>query len=1244
MTAVSELELLFPGDGEMARLMRAADWSQTALGPIERWPNALRAAVRIVLTSRFSMWMGWGDDLTFFYNDSYRRDTLAQKHPRALGLPTREVWSEIWADVSPRIDEVVANGRATWDEGLLLMLERGGYREETYHTFSYSPLHDDGGRVRGVLCVVVEETGRVISERRVALLGKVAAQLAGTNTDEGALASLRRSLATDARDLPFTLTYLSSDDGAIATRAGHSGFADDDAVPDVAWPMREVLATGRPVEVALDTLEGLTLDAVAWPRGPWPTAPTRALLLPIARPGQAAPAGVLVAGVNPHRELDGPYREFLDLFVGQVGAGLASVRAYERERERQRAESLAQLDRAKTAFFANVSHEFRTPLTLMLGPLEDALGDPELGARQRDDLATVHRNALRLLKLVNTMLDFSRIEAGAATAQVRPVDLAQLTGDLASVFRAATEQAGLRFVVDTPPLDAPVAVDREMWEKIVLNLISNAFKFTFVGEIVVGLARRGGHVELTVRDTGTGIPATELGHVFDRFHRVEGSKGRTHEGTGIGLALVHELVRLHHGTVAVVSELGLGTTFTVAIPMGPPGPRAVAHVDGPSDPSRKPNPFALEAMRWLPHAPEPAPSPLPRGQRPYILVADDNADMRDYLQRMLGARWEVDAVANGREALIAIGRRRSDLVISDVMMPELDGFGLLAALRADPSLRELPVIVVSARAGDEARGAGLEAGASDYLVKPFVARELLAQVESQLLRAAMVAAGHGQARRFAAIFEQAPVAIAIMRGPEHVFELANPPYRRLIGGRDVVGRTVAAGLPEVVAQGFVTILDEVYRTGVPYLARSMLVELEHPETATRQPFFLDFVYEPMRDVDGTIDGVAAVVHDVTALAQARRDAELANQAKDGFLALLGHELRNPLAPITSALQLIRQRGIDGAEREYAVIERQVNHLVGLVDDLLDVSRITRGKVDLRLEPVELSVVIERAVESVGPLLEARGHQLALDVAPALYVEGDQARLAQVVANLLTNAAKYTPSGGRVEIAARRVGDAVELRIADDGIGIDPAILPNVFEPFVQSKQALDRAHGGLGLGLAIVDNLTKLHGGTVVAESAGTGLGCTVTVRLPATEAPAPAPAAAPIPAPTAAPPAALAKTTILVVDDNVDAAELLSEILADAGYETRAAHDGPSALAIAASFQPVLAILDLGLPVMTGFELARLLRAQPATAATQLIALTGYGQPQDREATAVAGFAAHLVKPVDLATLYAVIKSLLAR
>lgn len=736
--------------GALGRLVTEFDWTKTPLGSIKQWPQSLKTVVRAMLASRFAMWMSWGPELTFLYNDAYAKMTLGKKHPWALGRRSQEVWEEIWTDIGPRIEKVLHSAEATWDEALMLFLERSGYREETYHTFSYSPLFGDYGKTAGHLCVVTEETDRVISDRRLNTLRSLSAELNKTTTEDDVVIAVNRCLDENQKDLPFTLMYMFAEDGKQARLVGQTGIATGDpAAPELielteyqTWPVGELLGGKDSV-----TVDDLQARFESLPSGFWDKSPWRALLLPLTSQAQGAPIGVLVTALNPYRPLDLSYGGFVNLVAGQISAAMANAHAY--EAERKRAEALAEIDRAKTAFFSNVSHEFRTPLTLMLGPLQDLLARSQthLTPTAKEQIELANRNGARLLRLVNTLLDFSRIEAGRVEAVYQATDLAGFTSELASVFRSATDKAGLRLVVGCPRLGEPVYVDRDMWEKIVLNLISNAFKFTFDGEIAVSLARVENFAELRVRDTGVGIPPEAIPKLFERFHRVPNTRSRTHEGTGIGLALVQELVKLHGGFVRVESTLGKGSTFVVSIPFGQDhlasgqlgGGRSLASTAVGA------KPFVEEALRWLPDSlndedeipadellPIPCPPTSGRGERPRILVADDNADMRQYLSRLLAEHYDVETVPDGRAALDAARERPPSLILTDVMMPGLDGFQLLAAIRDDQRTRRIPVVMLSARAGEESRVEGMQAGADDYLIKPFSARELLARISARL--------------------------------------------------------------------------------------------------------------------------------------------------------------------------------------------------------------------------------------------------------------------------------------------------------------------------------------------------------------------------------------------------------------------------------------------------------------------------------------------------------------------------------
>ena len=624
--------------------------------PTGEWPATLRAATGICLHSRFPICLFWGPRLAMIYNDAFRPILGENKHPAGMGTPAQETWAEIWDYIGPLLTGVMETGENTGAEDLRLLLDRNGYLEETYFTFSYSAIRDDEGTTRGVFVVVTETTSHVVSERRLGAAAMLADRTADAGTVDAVVAGVLAGLGADPDDIPWAQLLL---DGQVIGEVGSE----------------------RPEAV---------------------------LRLPVRRPGLD---GELIVGVAPQLPRDGVHREFLELLADQIAAALAGAR---------RTAALEALDQAKTAFFSNVSHEFRTPLTLMLGPLSDALLE-ELPERQRERVETAHRSAERLLRLVNSLLDVARLEAGNALPSSTAVDLAHQLREAAGGFRSLVEQAGLKLSVEAP--EAPVVIpgDRDMAEKIVFNLLSNAFKFTTEGEIRVRLTSAGGHAALTVADTGVGLAADELPHLFERFHRGRAATGRSHEGTGIGLALVRELVLLHGGTIDVESEPGAGSTFTVTLPLAPAGTVAL---DEPLDPHGAAT-VVGEAARWVG-------STTPEGAGASVLVADDNADMRDYLARLLGDVYAVETVVDGRAALERARAGGLDLVLTDVMMPGLDGFALLKELRADPRTRRLPVIMVSARAGEDAAVEGLDAGADDYLVKPFAASELRARVRATL--------------------------------------------------------------------------------------------------------------------------------------------------------------------------------------------------------------------------------------------------------------------------------------------------------------------------------------------------------------------------------------------------------------------------------------------------------------------------------------------------------------------------------
>ncbi|MGP1387743.1 MAG: ATP-binding protein [Thainema sp.] len=754
-----------------------------------------------------------------------------------------------------------------------------------------------------------------------------------------------------------------------------------------------------------------------------------------------------------------------------------------REQEQQRAESLAELNQAKTQFFSNVSHEFRTPLTLLLGPLEDAIESvdewmsgsvdenpsthpPIYPSTLQENLRLAHRNALRLLKLVNTLLDFSRVEAERLQVNYQPTDLATYTADLASMFRSTIESAGLRFTVDCPPLPESVYIDREMWEKIVLNLLSNAFKFTFEGEIRVSL-RVGEwesaqvsdhssthrpidppthpHFILTIRDTGIGIPPDELPHIFERFYQSKSNQGRSYEGSGIGLALVQELVKLQSGTVEVMSEVGQGTTFMVTVPMGSEhlsadarfsanwqsqmNPVAQSTNETP-DPtmSTQANAFVKEAQSWqdfgfsigdsgLQDTPNSDPqlnnpkSNLPKSKiqnpKSKILLVEDNADMRVYLQRLLDPYYEIDTAADGSEALATVqdaldhdgnGGPVYDLVLTDIMMPELNGFELLRSLRENPDTQEIPTILLSARAGEEAQIEGLEAGADDYLVKPFSARQLLARVDAHLKLAQM---------------------------------------RREIVYQQQITREVQA-------------LNETLEQRV--------------QARTAQ-------------------------------------LEAINQELDAFSYSVSHDLQTPLRYINSFVERLQtqlnadQVDADSSLRYLGIIEQAAGRAYQMINDLLEFSRM--GKTPLTLTRVAMNELVEQVRSHLEP--ETIDRSIDWQIEPLPEVEGDPDLLRLVVQNLLSNAVKYTRDRAiaTITIGSNAYDHEIIFFVQDNGAGFDMKYQDRLFGLFQRLHS--QEQFAGTGVGLANVRRIIHRHGGRIWAEGA-VDQGATFYFSLPKQE------------------------------------------------------------------------------------------------------------------------------------------------
>jgi signal transduction histidine kinase len=1162
--------------GEMARRFREFDWSATPIGPVELWPESWRHAVQIILDSSFPTAIGLGKELIYFYNDAFIPLAGASRHPAALGLPVPVAWKEIWNEILlPRFTHTLTTGEPTGEADLLMPLERSGYLEETYLTFSFAALRDDKNQPNGIFCTAIENTARVIAERQINCLRALAARSSLAETPEAACQSAVATLEGNPRDLPFALLYLLDKNGKQAHVAGTAGLISlpRDVTETIDFADTPSCAIARVAAsrtaVLLDDIQPVIQGLVRTPE----VTPQQAWALPVLNPGSEHLAAVLIAGVNPMRPLD-ESRAFHELIANHLETAISSARA--KQHVRERAQALAELDRAKTVFFNNISHELRTPLTLLLAPLDDLLARTTLESTDRTLLEIARRGGARLLKLVNSLLEFSRIEAGRIEASYEATDLAGLTTDLASVFRSAFERVGVALTIDCPKLPDDVYVDRDMWEKIVLNLVSNAFKFTFKGEVRVSQQALGDHIELQVSDTGCGVAAEDLPRLFERFFRGRTTQARTHEGSGIGLSLVHELVKLHGGTIEAHSEVGVGTAITLRIPRGSshlPTER-IGRLRTLERARIGALPFVEEALGWLPdggsaalHQPEPGEAPsnseseAPRADdsaQARILIVDDNADMRGYLRHLLGGRWQVETAPDGVVAMERIQQRLPDLVIADVMMPVMDGFGLLNAIRTNAATEKLPVMLLSARAGEEASSEGLRAGADDYVIKPFSARELLARVESRIAQARL----HAAERR------------------------------------------------------------------------------------------------------------------------ARESAEQANRARDVFFTMLSHELRTPLMAVLAWTALLKDNRLDPSEAVHALelIDRNARVQRRLVDDLLDISRIVTGRMRIDPRPVgSLAQTVGIVVDSFRPAALAKNLtvETALE-AGAGTVNGDSERLQQVVWNLLSNAIRFTPPGGRIQLSYARRGEHVELLVRDSGQGIAPEELPHLFERYWQGVSK-ERRSQGLGLGLAIAHRIIQLHGGSIAAASEGKGHGATFTVTLPLhTPDSQSSPASdgtetADLDATAAANSRMLDAATselevasstahlhelpmkneesdtphalrILLVEDHEGVAKACRRLLTSHGHFVVCVPSLAAAMTVGESATFDLAICDLSLPDGSGIELLPRIRSRFARLGSNgqlpAIAISGSVYDEDVARSLQAGFAAHLAKPFDEESLLAAVRN----
>ncbi|MEI9922006.1 MAG: ATP-binding protein [Bacteroidota bacterium] len=1113
------------GGGEMGQRIRDYDWSKTSLGPVEKWPQSLKTCIRIMLTSRQPIWIGWGKELIKFYNDPYK-DIVRGKHPWALGSPASVVWADIWNDIEPMLQQVMQKDQGTYAESQLLLMERNGYPEETYYTFSYTPIPGDNGGTEGMICANSDDTERIISQRQLETLTALAQNLTESRSNHDVVSNTIEVLKKNPWDFPFALFRTIVGTKAVLTMSTDLGSAAS-VVPkevDLELDVPSSNIIRRTIETRqIQVFEKLAETFDKMPSGAWKISPSRSILLPITQ-ALKEPSGVLIIGLNPHRLPDEKYKSFFSLIADQISNSLGAVHML--EEERKRSEALSEIDRAKTTFFSNISHEFRTPLTLLLAPVEDALNDTSLTPENKIRMEVAYRNALRMQKLVNTLLEFSRIEAGRNEGRFRRVDICSFTEDLASTFRSAIERSGMHLHVSCEKITGEVYVDTEMWERIILNLVSNAFKYSNEGEIGISITQSNGSVHVAVTDTGVGIPADQLDRIFDRFYRVENTGGRSQEGTGIGLAMVKELVKLHHGTINVVSKPNKGSTFTVSIPIGKEHLSEDRILDAPQEfsPLKYSTAFVEEALKWVPSTGQTLESTVFDNDKTSItkskvLLADDNADMREYMKRLLSTQFHVITAQDGEEAFQKTLEYRPDLLLSDIMMPKVDGFGLLKKVRSHPEIKNMPVIFLSARAGEEAKVEGLDAGADDYLVKPFSARELLVRVTNHIRI--------NQVRRetelqFYQLFLQAPALVNIFKGPDFRYELFHPKNKEIFGDVDFTGMPLAEAVPELKAQGVITLLEDVYNNGKTIYQWERHVVLRNSGGQPVDRYF-NFIYQPWYDLKGSIQGVLNFAVDVTETVMSRKTVEdseqryrdlserleiiveqrtselrRSNEDLQQFAHVASHDLKEPVRKLKTFINRLDDEfgtSIPAKGLNYVEKMRQASsRMYSMIEGVLKYSSLNEVHQDI--DDVDLNEIVESIEADLEIMINQTGAKITKEALPTL--QGAQVLLYQLFYNLINNSLKFSSANPEITISSSLIKNGeknfAEIIVADNGIGFEQQFADRLFNAFMRlhSKDQYE----GTGLGLALCKKIVERHHGTISA-SGEKGKGSIFTIRLP---------------------------------------------------------------------------------------------------------------------------------------------------
>ncbi len=851
------------GGGKMGELMRQFDWTQTNLGAPENWEQSLKTSVSICLNSNFPIALYWGKDLILLYNDAWS-SIPGGKHPWALGRTAKEVWPDIWKDIEPDFKKAL-KGQPGGSKDALLPMERHGFVEECYFDFTFTPVYGDTGNVNGVFNAVIETSFRVISEQRNEFLIGLVGTLTNAKTSNQLIENQIAFFKQNNTSVSFAISYAVQKDAITflgSTISNHENELD----LKKPFPFKKIMDSEE-----LFLIENIQDYFNTIPKGQWLENPKEAVAI-LIKDSNGELTHLIVCGLNARLRYNEQYNSFLKTIQTQTEKFLNTINALQEDKKRITA--LEELDKAKTVFFSNISHEFRTPITLVLGPLEEILNskNSSLNENEKQNLEATHRNAMRLLRLVNSLLDYSRIEGGRQSANYTLTDLVSFTKDLASNFRPIIETAKLKFIITAEELINPVYVDNQMWEKIVFNLLSNAFKYTLQGSISLKIYSDTGFAVVEIEDTGVGIPKDELPKMFNRFYRAKNVVGRSFEGTGIGLSLVKELINLHGGIIEVESVEGKGSLFRVKIPFGKEHLPLLQTIEENREIDNViSSSYISETSTFANYSDDlDKPSTSSGSHEHTVLIVDDNSDMRKHLKSLLKSRFNIHTAADGLQALQKVEVCQPDIIVSDIMMPVMDGIQLVNEIKKSMQTRSIPVILVTARAGEESRMEGLKTGADDYLIKPFSANELLSRISSQI----DISKKRTEIeKRLKGFLKQAPAAIALLEGKDFVYTFANPLYQKMYSRseKQLIGKSAKEVFPELAGQGIFELFDAIFESGEPFARREFPASLiENGEVKTH---YYDFVLHPLKNNSGIVTDMMIHAYDITESVLLRKSIE-----------------------------------------------------------------------------------------------------------------------------------------------------------------------------------------------------------------------------------------------------------------------------------------------------------------------------------------------------------------------------------